>query len=120
MTSDKRNIELLTKYAEKQGMSLEELGAKIESSIVNDNELGRRTPEEIEALFKKPKEKVTIVGYVARGANPHHLALYERKPDRLSDIWGFSHSLQLDPTFFPEVTWDSEPLKVKITITPME
>lgn len=81
--------------------------------------------EEFEILEEIPQEEdfkkeVTIEGWVARGANPHHLALYERKPDRLSDIWGFSHSLQLDPTYFPEVTWDTEPKRVKITITPIE
>lgn len=75
--------------------------------------------EPVELLPEESKE-VTIEGWVARGANPHHLALYERKPDRLSDIWGFSHSLQLDPTSFPEVTWDTEPKRVKITITPIE
>ena len=74
---------------------------------------------DLEFLSEESKE-VTIEGWVARGANPHHLALYERKPDRLSDIWGFSHSLQLDPTSFPEVTWESEPKRVKITITPVE
>ncbi|MBD5199364.1 MAG: hypothetical protein HDS83_03115 [Bacteroidales bacterium] len=74
---------------------------------------------ELEFLPDAPEE-VTIEGWVGRGANPHHLALYERKPDRLSDIWGFSHSLKLDPTFFPEVTWDTEPKRVKITITPIE
>ncbi|MBD5585368.1 MAG: hypothetical protein HDQ88_09820 [Clostridia bacterium] len=76
-------------------------------------------PNDLEFLPEESKE-VTIEGWVARGANPHHLALYERKPDRLSDIWGFSHSLQLDPTSFPEVTWESEPKRVKITITPIE
>ncbi|MDE7350089.1 MAG: hypothetical protein K2N25_03400 [Muribaculaceae bacterium] len=86
-----------------------------ETEFFAQNEYSR---DEVE--FLPDTEEVTIEGYVARGANPHHLALYERKPDRLSDIWGFSHSLQLDPTFFPEVTWDSEPKRVKITITPME
>ena len=74
---------------------------------------------EVEIITDTPEE-VTIEGWVARGANPHHLALYERKPDRLSDIWGFSHSLQLDPTYFPEVTWATEPKRVKLTITPIE
>ena len=87
---------------------------------VNTSGIDEKTYYESDLEFLPDTEEVTLVGYVARGANPHHLALYERKPDRLSDIWGFSHSLQLDPTSFPEVTWDSEPLKVKITITPME
>ena len=95
---------------------MEFVGGKL---IITYYALNGECYQESDLEFLPDTEEVTIVGYVARGANPHHLALYERKPDRLSDIWGFSHSLQLDPTLFPSVTWDSEPKRVKITITPM-
>ena len=75
---------------------------------------------ELEFLHEESKE-VTIEGWVARDANPHSLYMYEHKPNRLSDIWAAcSPMLQLDPTFFPSVTWDTEPKRVKITITPIE
>lgn len=88
-----------------------------ETEFFAQNEYSR---DEVEFLPDIPEE-VTIKGWVARDANPHSLYVYERMPERFSDMWGSSHnSIQLDPTFFPSVTWDSEPQKVKITITPIE
>lgn len=133
MTSDKRKIELLTAYATAQGITLEELGAKIESSIVNDNELGRRTPEEIEALFKKPEETI-VEGWVCRNGYDGdikdsilHLFLKGEpfpdndRPERIRSIqmWRGANGLHLPSEMFPEVNWESELQRVKITITPM-
>lgn len=121
MTSDKRNIELLTKYAEKQGMSLEELGTKIESSIVNDNEMGRRTPEEIEALFKKSNETV-IEGWVAKDHAYADVDFYTQEPywNDESEMWAADgRKCTFSPDLFPDLAVE-KPKKIRITITPME
>lgn len=116
MTSDKRKIEPLTAYATAQGITLEELGAKIESSIVNDNELGRRTPEEIEALFKKPEETI-VEGWVLRDDN-NEIGIYRGKPtcdeDGYWDLSGESYDL------FPDISSETEPKRYRITITPID
>ena len=78
--------------------------------------------EELQALKNLSKVKgEAIEGWVARDADQYSLYLYEHKPGRFSDMWGFCHNcLQLDPTWFPNVTWDSEPKKVRLIITPIE
>ena len=131
MTSDKRKIDILTEYAEKQGMTLEELGAKIESSIVNDGEFGRRTPEEIEALFKEPKE-TTIEGWIAVDEwGIGGCFLHTQKPHAESrefcDTGEYEigwesdgDKFELDSKLFPDMDPESEPKKYRITITPME
>ena len=69
----------------------------------------------------KAKEEVTLEGWVARDKGGG-LYLHSQKPFRGGNEWHveFNRPRSLPPESFPEVTWDSEPLKVKLTITPME
>ena len=80
-------------------------------------------PDELDLNVEDPEE-VTIEGWVVRDANPHSLRFFDRQPARLSDMWGsvysYYNTMQLDPIMFPSVTWESEPQKVKITITPIQ
>lgn len=70
-------------------------------------------------LFFNLDYYTVIQGWVARDANPHSLYVYGCKPTRLSDMWsalGMSFATQIDPTLFPDLTWDSEPLEVEIIL----
>ena len=91
-----------------------------ETEFFAQNEYSR---DEVEFLSDTPEE-VTIEGWVVRDANPHSLRFFDRQPARLSDMWGsvysYYNTMQLDPIMFPSVTWESEPQKVKITITPIQ
>lgn len=80
-------------------------------------------------LLPDTHEQVTIEGYVARDkVSNHHrgegLHLFTSKPERSSIFAEWQglrgKSLLIDPDMFPEVTWESEPKRVRITITPME
>lgn len=80
-----------------------------------------RIYEESELEFDKPKESV-VDGWVARDRNGD-LSLYRTYPERQenlgywrdgNDYWDFPND------YFPSVTWKSEPLHVKLTITPIE
>lgn len=46
------------------------------------------------------------------------------KPERIEmnyiQMWKGANGIHLPSDMFPEVTWDSSPKRVKITITPME
>ena len=71
-------------------------------------------------------EKV-IEGWVARdkcGPTDLGLRIYTAYPRRMEGLkrWNGreAKSVLIDHRLFPEVTWESEPLKVKLTITPME
>ena len=69
----------------------------------------------------KAKEGVTIDGYVARDKDGR-IRLHYTKPDRQSGCYwqGDYKSSYLPDSILPSVTWDSEPKRVKLTITPME
>lgn len=76
---------------------------------------------ELEFLPDTPEE-VTIEGYVARDKN-NDLSLYQTYPERQSNLGYWrdgKDEIELPKDSFPEVTWDSSPKRVKITITPME
>lgn len=82
--------------------------------------------EEIKKQLCKPGQ-VTIEGWVARdkcGPQDLGLRIYTAYPKRMEGLkrWNGreSESVLIDHRLFPEVTWESEPLKVKLTITPME
>ncbi len=66
----------------------------------------------------RPKEEVTINGWVARNRNGDINCYPYFPPDRLDEHKWVSDSNQfnLDYRKFPEVTWESDPKKVKITI----
>lgn len=78
--------------------------------------------KELEFLPDTP-EKV-IEGWVARDEDGA-LNLFDREPERIAECaWtyypGHTLGLSLPKESFPEVTWDCEPKRVRITITPME
>lgn len=82
--------------------------------------------EEIKAKLCKPGQ-VTIVGYVARdncGPQDLGLRIYTAYPKRMEGLkrWNGreAKSVLIDHRLFPEVTWESEPKRVKITITPID
>lgn len=66
-------------------------------------------------------EEVTIEGYVARDKGGG-IYLHSDEPVRGVYEWYsvMCPPRQLPKESFPEVTWDSEPKRVKVTITPME
>ena len=74
-----------------------------------------------ELEFLPDTEEVTIEGWVARDKGGG-IYLHFGEPVRGTYEWYsvMCPPRQLPKESFPEVTWDSEPLKVKITITPME
>ena len=76
-------------------------------------------------LIPDTSEKV-IEGYVARdkcGPNDLGLRIYTAYPRRMEGLkrWNGKEakSVLIDHRLFPEVTWESEPKRVKIKITPM-
>ncbi|MBD5283330.1 MAG: hypothetical protein HDS31_01785 [Bacteroides sp.] len=77
--------------------------------------------DEVEILSEKSEEAV-LEGWVARDKSGY-LVLHYQKPHRTlgGDKWysGLSQK-SLPKDSFPEVTWDTEPKRVKITITPIE
>ena len=80
----------------------------------------------LEFLPEESKE-VTIEGWVARDkCGPTDLALrvYSVKPTRVTNRrrWNGHGEMSylIDHRLFPEVTWDTEPKRVKITIAPIE
>lgn len=82
---------------------------------------------ESELEFLPDTHEQVIDGWVARGYNgPRDLGLrvYSVKPKRYDKRkeWNGHGRLSylIDHRLFPEVTWESEPKRVKITLTPME
>lgn len=59
-----------------------------------------------------------IQGWVARDADIHGLFLYNSMPTRGINMWNGHGSLltHLDDDLFPDLTWESEPQEVEITI----
>lgn len=83
-------------------------------------------PNELEFLPDTPKN-VTIEGYVARdkcGPIDLSLRIYTAYPRRMEGLkrWNGREvkSVLIDHRLFPEVTWESEPKKYRITIMPIE
>lgn len=59
--------------------------------------------------------------YIARDKNSD-LYLFNERPQRGKECWWAPSGvdgtyLQLDKTLYPDVSWDTEPLEVKITVT---
>lgn len=65
-----------------------------------------------------PTADVVVRSWVARDENGD-LYVYRNEPYRSGDCW-FSHGdcSAIDSTRFRDVTWESEPLAVNISITP--
>lgn len=59
-----------------------------------------------------------ISGWVARDADSRNLFFYKSKPIRLGCMWSTSNPglLSLDPTLFPDLTWDDDPIAVELII----
>lgn len=85
----------------------------------------------------KAKEKVTLEGWVCRNGYDGdikdsilHLFLKGEpfpdndKPERVGmdylQMWKGANGLHLPSEMFPSATWDSEPKRVKITLTSVE
>lgn len=83
--------------------------------------IDERIYEESELEFVKPEESV-IEGWIARDRNGD-LGLHRYEPEKklISGYWvGEWQRLTLPEHSFPFVTWKSEPLHVKLTITPIK
>lgn len=79
--------------------------------------------QQLEFETYSPKE-ITIEGWVARDREHCNLFLYSHKPRRAKKrgywIYGFESGTLLPIESFPSVTWETEPKKVRITVTPIE
>lgn len=84
--------------------------------------LPNKTTIQTEQIDNKTQE-VAIEGWVARDMD-NNLSLYQTYPERSDfgywDYWNKNNKIELSPESFPSITWDSEPQKVKLTITPIE
>ena len=68
----------------------------------------------------EPEEEVTIEGWVARDDDGDIYA-YRNKPTREDNFWLDDDApslISLPITSFPDLTWESDPLEVTITIKP--
>ena len=83
---------------------------------------------ELEFLSDTP-EKVILEGWVARDEEfdedffSSDIFLYKKKPIRNKNLGAWESGLWdfiIPHESFPSVTWESEPQKVRITITPIE
>lgn len=75
---------------------------------------------ENELEFLPDTSEKVIEGWVARDKGDG-LYLHWERPLRGALEWhtSFGNPRKLSQDSFPEVTWESEPLKVKLTLTPM-
>ena len=65
-------------------------------------------------------EEVTIDGWVARDKSGD-LFIYARKPERdfIKSYWeGETSDITPDNDLFPDITWESDPFEITITIKP--
>ena len=75
-------------------------------------------------LGKQEKDADTVIsGWVARDEDADCPRLYNHKPFRKKEgfkdgLWsyGLEIGLRLDPSLFPDITWESDPEPVEITI----
>ena len=72
-------------------------------------------------FITEPEEEVRIDGFVARDKDGS-LNLFNGEPERIADCtWGIypgDLGLGLPKEYFPDLKWESDPLKVTITIRP--
>lgn len=71
---------------------------------------------------------VTVTGWLCRDKRHNSLLLHSDEPYRIGsgynvdgkeDVWESDEAsfFTLDSDLFPEITWESEPVKVKLTIS---
>lgn len=72
---------------------------------------------------EEDEEGTVISGWVARDEDADCPRLYNHKPFRKKEgfkdgLWsyGLEIGLRLDPSLFPDITWESDPEPVEITI----
>lgn len=67
---------------------------------------------------KSAKQSVTIEGWIARDKDDDAICLFGKEPERLDcGIWHtFATGIILPTDSFPDIKWEDEPLKVKLTI----
>ena len=109
------------------------LGCSYAATMYDDLEFERQRGQEEENRGKSPKSNTNtpkIKGWVARCKWPCPDELYfyrgEEKPIRcgsqVEDVkedfyWDFQHEVApLDPTLFPDLSWEDEPIEVELTI----
>lgn len=69
------------------------------------------------------KEKITLDMWIARDKiiDETSLCVGFKKPERGETMWhGFGNNLALPPSNFKQITWENEPVKVKVTIETIE
>ena len=67
----------------------------------------------------KEEEKIILDMWMARDkyVEETSLCVGTRKPERGEGMWhGFGNNLALPPSTFKQITWENEPVKVKVTI----
>lgn len=112
-------------YTEKLADSLEKHGFAVDAKCVREHLRARRgEPVARATQDATDAEKVTISRWVARDGDGE-LNLFTSPPSREEEevfegvwirAWSGYTRLKL-PNYFPSVTWESEPVKVKIEIS---
>lgn len=67
-------------------------------------------------MHKERKGRTMKSIWIARGKNGS-LYLHEEKPYRKGDVWMYRHEhepCKIDDGWFPEITWESEPMELVI------
>lgn len=98
-------------------------------TLYMDNYRGITYYEDELEFLSDTSEEVTIEGWVTRSKNGKIVFSDSPECKRGSCVWYHKEGSNIvtlsdtglfDEGILPSVTWESEPLKVKITITPME
>lgn len=102
---------------EKDGIDLKKLDKML------DDALEKETKESLNQWLSEKDTDTVIQGWVARDEVAIRPALYTSKPLRQkkgfkNGYWsyGMQIGLSLDPSLFPDITWESDPEPVEITI----
>lgn len=100
---------------------------EVEQATAYDGEIGYWDYENCDSHYPseldfnvEESEEVTIDGWVARDEDGD-IYVYKGKPTKEEDYWldDDAASIVLLPiTYFPSLTWESDPLEVTITIKP--
>lgn len=76
---------------------------------------------DLEFNFEPPQPEAIISGWVARDGDGRLLVFRHNKPQRETmgywDSWDDGYEY-LPPDFFPDLTWEDEPIEVDIIIKP--
>ena len=83
-----------------------------------DDTLEKETKESLNQWLSEKDADTAIQGWVAKDNDIDGVYLYNSMPERGINVWNGHMSLliHLDSNLFPDLTWDSEPIKVSILI----